>query len=83
MHIPSLLNIMHSAKKKGCGSSIGSVSALQADPRVRHILLWKNDFLPLIQEELVVSNWRKNGHLILVNCIREAASGRLAQELCG
>ena len=27
---------------------------------------------PLIQEEQVVSYWRKNGHLILVNCFQEA-----------
>ena len=28
------------------------------DPRVEHILSWKNNFpLPLIQEELVVSYW--------------------------
>ena len=36
----------------------------------------KNNFpLPLIQEELVVNYWRKNGHLILVNCLREACPG--------
>ena len=26
----------------------------------------------LVQKELVVSYWQKNGHLILVNCLREA-----------
>ena len=31
--------------------------------------------LPLIQEELVVSYWRKNGNFILVNCTREACPG--------
>ena len=37
---------------------------------------WKNNFpLSLIQEELVVSYWRKNGYLILVNCLREACPG--------
>ena len=46
------------------------------DPRFWHSLLWKNNFpFPLIQEELVVSYWRKNGHLILVNCFREAWPG--------
>ena len=46
------------------------------DPRVWHILSWKNNFPPpLIQEELVVSYWRKNGHLILVNCLRKACPG--------
>ena len=29
--------------------------------------------LPLIQGEQV--NWRKNGHLILINCLREACPG--------
>ena len=57
----------------GRGSSVGMVSASQAsgpaiDHRVPLILSWKNNFpLPLIQEELVDSNCRKNGHLILVN----------------
>ena len=64
----------------GHGSFVGSVSPSQAapaiDPRARHILSWKNNFpLLLIQEELVVSYWRKKGHLIL--------PGRLAQEQCG
>ena len=37
---------------------------------------WKNNFpRPLIQEEQVVSYWRKNGPLILVNCLREACPG--------
>ena len=31
--------------------------------------------LPLIQEEQVVSYWQKNGHLILVYCLREACPG--------
>ena len=34
--------------------------------------------MPLIQEEQVVSYWRKNGHLILINCLWE-----LAREECG
>ena len=46
------------------------------DHRFRHILSWKNNFpLPLIQEELGVSYRRKNGHLILVNCLREDCPG--------
>ena len=48
------------------------------DPCVRHILLWKNNCpLQPIQEELVVSYWLKNGHLILLT-----AFGRLVQEQC-
>ena len=48
------------------------------DPRIQHILSWKNNFtLPLIQEEQVVRYWRKNGHLILVNCLREACPGKV------
>ena len=30
--------------------------------------------LPLIQEEQVVSYWRKNMHLKLVNCLRRAST---------
>ena len=47
----------------------------------RHILSCKNIFpLLLIQEELVVSYWQKNGHFILghfilVNYLREACPG--------
>ena len=57
------------SRKRVCFTSSGPA----IDPRVRHILSWKNNFpLSLIQEELVVSYWQKNGHLILVNCLREA-----------
>ena len=46
------------------------------DSHVWHILLWKNNFPHLlIQVELVVSYWQKNGHLILVNCLGEACPG--------
>ena len=46
------------------------------DPPVQYIFSLKNNFpLPLIQEELVVSYWRKNGHLILVNCPQGACTG--------
>ena len=37
--------------------------SLSFDPPFRYILSWKNNFpLQLIQEELVVSYWQKNGH---------------------
>ena len=53
--------------KSGHGSLVGSVSASSAsgpeiDPHIWHILSWKIYFLLLIQEELVVSFWPKNGH---------------------
>ena len=48
----------------------------RVDTRFRHILSWNSNFpLPLIQEELVISYWQKNGHLILVNCFWEACPG--------
>ena len=47
----------------------------EIDPRVRHIFIEIFSPLPLIQEEQVVSYWRKNGHLILVNCLWEACPG--------
>ena len=31
----------------------------------------KNCLLPLIQEKQLISNWRKKGHQILVNCLSE------------
>ena len=43
--------------------------------RPAHSITENNFSLPLIQEELVFSYWRKNGHLILVNCLLEACTG--------
>ena len=55
---------------------LGAVARLVACPLPQHILLRKtnlnNNFpLPLIQEELIVSYLGKNGHLILVNWLRQ------------
>ena len=54
----------------GCGSLVGSVSASQrTHDRSSHLV--ENSFpLPLIQKEHVVRYWRKNGHLMLVNCLQ-------------
>ena len=65
------------------GSSVSGVSAsfasgAEIEPRVRHVFFVENVPLPLIQEEQAFSFFRKNEHLILVNC-----SGRLANEQCG
>ena len=70
-----------SYSKTGHGSSVGSEFASQ--PAVPQLTLTFGTFfrgkkkfpLPLIQEELVVSYWRKNGHLILANCLQEACRG--------
>ena len=57
------------------GSSVGSVSTPQAAvPQSiltsRTFFHGKHNFLfSLIQEEQDISNWRKNGHLILVTCL--------------
>ena len=63
----------------GCSSSVGRVSASQAAVS-RSTLAPSNSCmenfpLPLIQEEQVVSYLRKYGHLMLVNCLREACIG--------
>ena len=66
----------HLTKTTLCGSSVGRVFASAIDPPVRQFFSWKNNLpLPLIQEEQVVSHWRKNGGLILVNCLRQACPG--------
>ena len=65
----------------GCYSSVSSVFASHAsdpeiEPSCQNILLWKiYSPILLIQEELVVSFWEKNGHEILVNCLWEACPG--------
>ena len=38
--------------------------------------------LPMIQEEQYVGYWRKNGHLILVNCLQEACLGTVWLSTC-
>ena len=58
----------------GHGSSVDSMttsyaSSPEINPCVHHNLSWKFFLLLLIQEDQVV---RKNGHLILVNCLWEA-----------
>ena len=71
----------------GCGSSGGSVTASQAGQRYRdrpsrpaHYSVKKKKPFSLIHdhEEQVVSYWRKNRHIILVNCLQAAR-----QEQCG
>ena len=71
----------------GCGSSVGRLSASYAsgpeiDPCVRHIFSWKIFPLHLIQEEQVVSYWRMNGHMILVNWLWEACPGSVIVTDC-
>ena len=52
----------------------GSLSALHAVVP-RSSLVSGTFFCGKNQEEQVVSYWEKNGHLILVNCLREACPG--------
>ena len=66
-----------SIEETGRGTSFGKVSTMKAispktDPRIRHILSWRKISSPA---NSIVGYWRKNRHLILVNCHREAWSG--------
>ena len=59
---------------------VGSMSASQAafhnrSSHLEHSFMENNFPLLLLQEELIFSSLRKNGHLILVNCLREACPG--------
>ena len=67
----------------GFSSSVSSVSTsyasgLKIDPQFGHIL--SCNFFPLfmIQEEQSVSNWHKNGHL-MVNFFRKACPGTVVK----
>ena len=61
--------------------SVVSPLRKQADPRMTRMSGTLNcvEFFPLlmIEEEQVVSYWKKNGLSILVNCLREACPGTL------
>ena len=47
----------------------------EIDSRVKHILSWRFYPLSLIQEEQDAIYLQKNGHLILVYCLRESCPG--------
>ena len=76
-HLPNI-GFCFELKEIEHGSLVGSISAWfcpEINPCTVH-----NSFVEcsvLIKEEQVISNWRKNGHQILVNCLHEALPGTL------